>query len=304
VDIVKEQIRIAAGEKLSIKQEDVVARGHAIECRINAEDPFKMFMPSPGTITKYAEPSLPWVRVDSASYTGYAVLPFYDSLLAKLVCWGRTREEAIARTKLALKEFTIDGLKTTIPFHQLIMNDDTFLKGEIYTGYVENEFKKNLAKPPAEIAPASTNGGASTAGGAEEIERTAKREFEVVVNQKRFNVGVQELVAAGTAPASAPAAASAAKPAGATATQARPRPASAGTAGGGTGEIRSAMHGLVKQINVNVGDKVTAGQKVLIFEAMKMESEITAPKDGTVTEIKVKAGETVESKTLLMVIGE
>lgn len=300
VDIVKEQIRVAAGEKLSIKQEEVVARGHAIECRINAEDPFKMFMPSPGTITKYAEPSLPWVRVDSASYTGYAVLPFYDSLLAKLVCWGRTREEAIARTKLALKEFTIEGLKTTIPFHQLMMEDETFLKGGVYTGYVENEFKKNLQKPAAGAA-ALGESGAATADGAPETERTAKRDFEVVVNQKRFNVAVQELVTAGSAPAAASAAT--AKAARGAATQARPRPAG-GTLSGGSGEIISAMHGLVKQINVNVGDKVTAGQKLLIFEAMKMESELTAPKDGTVTEIKVKAGDTVESKTLLLVIGD
>lgn len=305
VDIVKEQIRIAAGEKLSVKQDEVVARGHAIECRINAEDPFKMFMPSPGTITKYAEPSLPWVRVDSASYTGYAVLPFYDSLLAKLVCWGRTREEAIARTKLALKEFTIEGLKTTIPFHQLIMDDETFLKGEIYTGFVENEFKKNLQKPPvAASAPATSNNGAGTADGGNEIERTDKRDFEVVVNQKRFNVAVQELVAAGSAPKAAPAASGvAARPAGATTPQSRPRPTSS-TAGGAAGEVYSAMHGLVKQLNVRTGDKVTTGQKLLIFEAMKMESEITAPKDGMVSEIKVQAGETVEAKTLLLVIAD
>lgn len=295
VDIVKEQIRIAAGEKLSIAQDEVVARGHAIECRINAEDPFKMFMPSPGTITKYSEPSLPWVRVDSASYTGYKVLPFYDSLLAKLVCWGRTREEAIARTKLALKEFHIEGLNTTIPFHQLMMDDETFKKGAIYTGYVESEFKKSMVKPSNNGAPAGVGDAPAS-----EVERTAQRKFEVEVNQKRFNVAVAELVAAG----SIEAAATAVKPASAAApAAARPRPASSAVAGG-SGEIRASMHGLVKQIEVKEGDKVTAGQKLLIFEAMKMESEITSPRDGVVASIKVKAGETVESKALLMVISE
>lgn len=290
VDIVKEQIRIAAGEKLSITQDEVVARGHAIECRINAEDPFKMFMPSPGTITRYSEPSLPWVRVDSASYTGYKVLPFYDSLLAKLVCWGRTREEAIARTKLALKEFHIEGLNTTIPFHQLIMDDETFKKGAIYTGYVESEFKKSMVKPGNNGAPSSV-GDAPAA----EVERTEQRKFEVEVNQKRFSVAVAELVPAGTA--------TAVKPAPAAAPAARPRPASSVVAGG-SGEIRASMHGLVKQIEVKEGDKITAGQKLLIFEAMKMESEITSPKDGVVASIKVRAGETVESKALLVVISE
>jgi acetyl-CoA/propionyl-CoA carboxylase biotin carboxyl carrier protein len=297
IDIVKEQIRIASGEKLSVKQEEVTARGHAIECRINAEDPFKMFMPSPGTITKYSEPSLPWVRVDSASYTGYTVLPFYDSLLAKLVCWGSTREEAIARTKIALREFKIEGLNTTIPFHQIMMEDEVFKKGDIYTGYVENEFKKSLQKPSSngngKVEPAS-------AAPEPETERTTPRNFEVEVNQKRFKVAVAEVVPAGTA-SGATGAATAVKAA--PAATARPRAASSAVAGV-AGEIRSSMHGLVKQINVKEGDKVTAGQKLIIFEAMKMESEITAAKDGTVASVKVKAGETVEAKVLLMVIAE
>src|SRR5262249_44504194 len=147
--IVKEQIRVAAGEKLSVKQQDISVRGHAIECRVNAEDPFKQFMPSPGTVTAYREPNQPWVRVDTACYAGYQILPFYDSLLAKLVCWGSTRDEAIARTKLALKNFVIEGVSTTNPFHLMLMDDPTFRKGEVYTGYVESEFRKNLQKPQA-----------------------------------------------------------------------------------------------------------------------------------------------------------
>jgi acetyl-CoA/propionyl-CoA carboxylase, biotin carboxylase, biotin carboxyl carrier protein len=310
-DIVKEQIRIAAGEKLSITQEQVVARGHAIECRINAEDPFKNFMPSPGTITKYKEPSLPWVRVDSASYNGYQVLPFYDSLLAKLVCWGRDREEAIARTKLALKEFHIEGLSTTIPFHELIMDDPAFRKAEIYTGYVESEFKKNLlpaARGDQSARRDETTAGSLTRGSenngsnlTEEIERTSPRNFEVEVNQKRFKVAVAELVAAGQAVTAG--ATTALKPAAAAAPAQRPRAASS-TAAGASGEIRSSMHGLIKQLLVKEGEAVKAGQKLLIFEAMKMESEITAGKDGVVSSIKVKAGDTVEAKTLLMTLAE
>lgn len=297
VDIVKEQIRIAAGEKLSVTQEQVVSRGHAIECRINAEDPFKMFMPSPGTITNYKEPSLPWVRVDSASYPGYTVLPFYDSLLAKLVCWGRTREEAIARTKLALREFIIEGVNTTIPFHQLITEDDTFKKGEIYTGYVENEFKKNLQKPTAAVAPQEKNGkGGDDAAVTPDVERTTARNFEITVNQKRFKVGVSELVAAGTVSSGATAPS-------AVAVAAKPKRKAHATHGSGS-EVRASMHGLVKQLLVKKGEKVTLGQKLIIFEAMKMESEITAGKDGVIESIEVNAGDTVESKQLLLTIGD
>ncbi len=292
-DIVKEQIRVASGEKLSVTQDQVVSRGHALECRINAEDPFKNFMPSPGTIEVYKEPSLPWVRVDSASYPGYQVLPFYDSLLAKLVTWGSTREEAIARMKLALKEFQIKGVSTTIPFHQAILNDPTFLKGEIYTGYVEAEFKKTLVAPTSPL-PASANGNGDVLS-ENQLERGSQRNFEVEVNQKLFKVAVAELVDPLTQAAS-PAARSAAS---GTATVSRPRPASHSVSGG-SGEIRSSMHGLVKQLLVAQGDKVKAGQKLLIFEAMKMESEITASKDGTVESLSVKSGDTVQAKQILL----
>lgn len=308
VDIVKEQIHVAAGAPLSIKQEDVTARGHAIECRINAEDPFKNFMPSPGTINVYKEPSLPWVRVDSASYPGYQVLPFYDSLLAKLVCWGRTRDEAIARMKVALRKFDIQGVSTTIPFHQAMMEDPVFNAGAIYTGYVENEFKKTFQQPATPVAaavsasttPASGGASAANGGDAPAIERAERRTYEVEVNQKLFKVAVAEMVEAGSERKNA-----AVPAAGATrftTTQvSRPRPVSAAKEGG-SGEVRSSMHGVVKQILVSQGATVTAGQKLIIFEAMKMESEIVADKDGTVDKLLVKAGETVEAKTLLLTI--
>lgn len=143
VDIVKEQIKVAFGEKLSIKQDETLQRGHSIECRINAENPDKNFLPNPGTINRYEEPQHPWSRVDSACYPGYTVLPFYDSLLAKLVVWGKDREEAISRMKLALEDFVIEGVATTIPFHLALLDDPNFLSGEVTTSYVEKEMMKN-----------------------------------------------------------------------------------------------------------------------------------------------------------------
>lgn len=304
IDIVKEQIRVAAGEKLSIKQEDVFFRGHSIECRINAEDPFKMFMPSPGTVHTYKEPSLPWVRVDSACYQGYQILPFYDSLLAKLVCWGLTREEAIARTKIALKEFDIQGVATTIPFHLALLDDPTFKKAGVYTGYVESEFKKNLVKPAAAAAIPSNGSapaGSESAAQAPLVQtvRTEPRNFEIQVNQKFFKVAVAEVVSENAATNGAVAVASkAVKPA-----VSKARPVSSTGAAGGN-EVKSSMHGLVKELLVKPGDAVTLGQKLLIFEAMKMESEILSPRAGKIESIKVKAGETVEFAQLLLIIGD
>lgn len=143
VDIVKEQIRVAQGETLSVKQEEVSQRGHSIEARINAEDPNKNFLPNPGTINKYEEPQNPWSRVDSACYPGYTVLPFYDSLLAKLIVWGKDRDEAISRMRLALKDYVIEGVNTTIPFHLALLDDPNFQAGEVTTSYVEKEMMKN-----------------------------------------------------------------------------------------------------------------------------------------------------------------
>jgi acetyl-CoA/propionyl-CoA carboxylase biotin carboxyl carrier protein len=310
VDIVKEQIRVAAGQPLSIQQSDVVSRGHSIECRINAEDPFKMFMPSPGTVTTYREPSLPWVRVDGACYEGYKILPFYDSLLAKLVCWGSTREEAIARMKNALNDFDIVGVSTTIPFHKLLLDDEVFHAGGVYTGYVENEFKKMLQKPPVGPTPPVPNG-AEPADGAQKNalpEMTEPRSFEIEVNQKHFKVAVREMVPAGMVVDSARGANTApargsAKAGGSAAPARTTRAASATTVVSG-GKILSSMHGLVKQILVKQGEAVTAGQRLIIFEAMKMESEIAADRAGVVSEIAVKQGDTVEAKQLLLVIAE
>lgn len=143
VDLIKEQIRIANGEKLSFKQEDIQFEGWSIECRINAEDPFKNFMPSPGRIEMYLPPGGLGVRVDSAAYSGWMIPPYYDSMIAKLISYGKTREEAMDRMKRALDEFVIDGIKTTIPFHQRVMNHPVFRSGEFNTKYLE---KYNIIK--------------------------------------------------------------------------------------------------------------------------------------------------------------
>ncbi len=141
VDLVKEQLRIASGEPLSLAQEDVPFEGHAIEFRINAEDPEKDFMPSPGEISFLEVPGGPGVRVDSAIYQGYKIPPFYDSLVAKLIVWALTREEAINRARRALREYRIEGIKTTIPLHMRLLEDDAFRSGDYHTDYLEELLK-------------------------------------------------------------------------------------------------------------------------------------------------------------------
>ncbi len=143
-DLIKEQIRVAAGERLSIKQEDISLYGHAIECRINAEDSERNFLPCPGKIDAYIAPGGPGVRVDSHCYPGYSIPPNYDSLLSKLVCWGKTREEAIQRMQRALDEYAITGIHTTIPFHQKVLSHPVFQKGDVSTDFIERYMQTPL----------------------------------------------------------------------------------------------------------------------------------------------------------------
>jgi len=136
VDLVKEQLRIAAGEKLRPEQDDIAMKGHALNCRINAEDPYSDFVPCPGTIARYFVPGGPGVRVDSALYAGYDIPIFYDPLVAKLAVWGGSRDEAILRMKHALDEYVIEGVETTVPFHKKILDDECFQRGEIHTDFI------------------------------------------------------------------------------------------------------------------------------------------------------------------------
>jgi acetyl-CoA carboxylase biotin carboxylase subunit len=146
IDIIREQFLVASGEKLSFTQKDIKLNGHAIECRINAENPDNNFAPSPGKVSKYIMPGGNGVRIDSAVYQGYTILPFYDSMIAKLIVHGRNREEAIARMKRALGEFIIEGVNTTIPFHQRVMDNKIFIKGDFNTGFIEANYPEYLKK--------------------------------------------------------------------------------------------------------------------------------------------------------------
>ena len=137
VDLIKEQLRVAGGERLTLKQEDIKFNGHAIECRINAEDSERNFLPSPGRVDAYIAPGGPGVRIDSHCYPGYSIPPFYDSLMGKLIVWGKNRDEAIERMLRALDEYAITGVKTTIPFHQKVLNHSVFQQGEVSTDFIE-----------------------------------------------------------------------------------------------------------------------------------------------------------------------
>jgi acetyl-CoA/propionyl-CoA carboxylase biotin carboxyl carrier protein len=302
VDLVKEQILVAAGQKLALKQSDVVPRGCAIECRINAEDPQKNFMPSPGIVSYYEEPRAPWVRVDSACYTGYQILPFYDSLLAKLIVWGRDRQEAVSRMRLALKDFVIVGVKTTIPFHLWLLDQEDFQKGLVDTNYVEGHFKKYLEEKDLPAYQANTSLPSAQASAniepaaslAPKVTKLDARNFEVEVNQKTFKVAVSEIVNHNQDATSA-----------ARKTVAgRQADAHKAESNGHSGKVKAEMHGLVKEILVNIGDPITIGQRLLIFEAMKMESEIVAKRAGKILSLAVKPGDTVEASTLLMTVGD
>jgi acetyl-CoA carboxylase biotin carboxylase subunit len=147
IDLIKEQIRVASGMPLSFRQEDIDFRGHSIECRINAEDPDRNFLPSPGRVDAYISPGGPGVRVDSHCYPGYVIPPYYDSLVSKLVVWGSNRQEAIARMQRALDEYAITGIKTTIPFHQRVLAHPTFQDGrDVSTDFIEKYMTFQEAK--------------------------------------------------------------------------------------------------------------------------------------------------------------
>lgn len=147
IDLIQEQIKVASGEKIRFRQEDITLKGHSIECRINAEDAFKDFRPSPGRIKEYLPPGGPCVRMDSHLYPSYLVPPYYDSLLGKLIVWAETRDQAIIRMKRALQECVIEGVPTTAPYHNLILETEDFKNGNIDTGFI-SKHEEELKTPP------------------------------------------------------------------------------------------------------------------------------------------------------------
>jgi len=284
IDIVKEGIRVAAGAELSISQDDVVLRGHAIECRINAEDASKNFAPAPGTIGDYREPTGPGVRVDSGVGPGSEISPMYDPMVAKLIVWDVDRQSATQRMLRALGEYEITELKTLIPFHQAILRTRQWADAETCRDLIEDrQWLKQLAFEPA--APAASE------DGTELVEQT----YTVEVSGKRFDVKV-----IGAAPASAAAPVAAANGAGAGRRAPRRAAASGGGAGGDT--LASPLQGTILRVAVQAGATVEEGALIAVIEAMKMENEITAHKAGTVADLPISAGASVSTGDTLAVI--
>jgi acetyl-CoA/propionyl-CoA carboxylase biotin carboxyl carrier protein len=286
MDLVELQLKVAAGEPLPITQADIERRGHAIECRINAENPAGgRFLPSPGTITRFRRPDGYGVRVDAGYDEGDTVSQFYDNLVAKLIVWGEDREHARRRMLRALHEMEIEGIATTIPAHIAILEHPEFIAGEHSTKWVESNL--DLSGVAAPVKPQPAEDGA-------EPEAKVQREVDVEVNGKRFQVKVW-------VPESA-AAPAAAAPAGRTAARPRPRPGGGGGGAAGSGQVTVPMQGTIVKVLVEVGDEVEVGQPICVLEAMKMENNIGADKAGKVSEVKVTPGQAVGAGDVVAVI--
>ena len=285
IDIVREQILVAAGEPLSISQDDVDLRGWSIECRINAEAAHKKFAPAPGPIgDSYREPSGPGVRVDSGVEGGSEVTPMYDPMVAKLIVWDVDREKATRRMLRALSEYDSGGLTTLIPFHEAILATEQWAKGETCRDLMEdNDWLKSTA--PADAAPPAPS---------EEGAEMVARDYKVEVSGKLFDVKViGEAGAGGAAPG---AAANGRKP------PKRERKAGGG-GGGASGEaLASPLQGTVFKVVVEQGAEVAEGDLICVIEAMKMENEIAAHRSGKVEELKIAEGDAVSSGDTLAII--
>jgi acetyl-CoA/propionyl-CoA carboxylase biotin carboxyl carrier protein len=274
VDLVKAQIRIARGERLWLTQDDIMIRGHAIECRINAEDPANNFRPSLGTLVEYSEPYGFGVRVDSGVHKGYTIPQHYDSLIAKLICWGDDRAEAIARMRRALADYRIVGVAHTIPFHLATMAHPVFQEGRATINFIPHHLADHLST--LSQGPISTVSVGSVVSGPARI-------FEVEVNGRLFTVRVAEAETRSER------------------TERRIRQDRAAhralhpVADG----VASSLQGIVSAVVVSPGQEVEAGQVVFVIEAMKMENEITAPRKGVIGEVRVQVGQTVEPGTVL-----
>jgi acetyl-CoA/propionyl-CoA carboxylase, biotin carboxylase, biotin carboxyl carrier protein len=282
VDIVREQVRIAVGEPLSLAQGDLELRGHAIECRINAEAAHKKFAPTPGRISGYREPAGPGVRVDSGVDAGSEVTPMYDPMVAKLIVWDVDRDHATRRMLRALSEYEIDGLTTLIPFHAALLSTEQWARGETCRDLLEDrDWLKALAPE-------------QTAVEAEEAEELTERSYKVEVSGKLFEVKVYG--AAVDSPNGAAAAPERRPPR-------RERAGGSGAAAGASSEaLPSPLQGTVLRVAVDKGQQVEEGALVCVIEAMKMENEITAHRSGEVAELNVTEGGSISSGDVIAVI--
>jgi acetyl-CoA/propionyl-CoA carboxylase biotin carboxyl carrier protein len=277
IDLVREQVLIAAGEPLSLGQEDVRLHGHAIECRINAEDPSTGFLPAPGRITGYREPGGPGVRVDSGVAEGSEVLPLYDPMVAKLIVHGRDREHARLRMLRALDEYEVGGVKTLLGFHRALLSHPCFIDAETCFGVVESEL---LAQRAEELSRESSS--TASAGGP-----VRARSTTVEVDGRRFDVRLTEAQPPWIE-------------------LARRRRDRTGRRGHGLGAAKDAvvspMQGTVLAVEVVDGDEVHAGQVICVVEAMKMENEVHAHRDGVVTQLSIEAGQPVTTGQVICVV--
>ncbi len=286
IDIVREQILIAAGNELTIKQEDVQLRGHAIECRVNAENAATNFSPAPGLVTSYFEPSGPGIRVDSGVLAGSEITPLYDPMVAKLIVWDSTRELATKRMLRALDEFQVGGVTTLMPFHKAIMASEQWNNAETCRDLIEDqEWLKSLAEAGV--------GGPHPGDDDEEL---VERTYTVEVSGKRFDVKVHGEAFANTAHPPG-AAAPAGKRAGGRARSERKK-----SGGGGADELASPLQGNMWKVVAEEGQTVEEGDLICIIEAMKMENEITAHKAGTIETLAAKEGEPIKTGDLIAVI--
>ncbi|HXK15251.1 MAG TPA: acetyl-CoA carboxylase biotin carboxylase subunit, partial [Gaiellaceae bacterium] len=276
LDLIREQVLIAAGEPLSLRQEDVVLRGHSIECRINAEDPSHGFLPSPGRITSYREPSGPGVRVDSGVTAGSEISGLYDPMIAKLIVHDTNRETARRKMLRALSEFEIGGVKSLLGFHQALLTHPCFIDGETCHGLVESE---ELAERAEQFSHQATTIPATSDGSLSEVATVA----EVDGRRVQVKVLVPEPAYRGLA-------------------RRRRERTAGGADGAGSNVVVSPMQGTVLSVKVADGDVVETGQVICIVEAMKMENEVTAHRAGTVAELAVAAGQPVTTGQTICVI--
>jgi acetyl-CoA/propionyl-CoA carboxylase, biotin carboxylase, biotin carboxyl carrier protein len=275
IDLVREQFRIADGQALSF--DDPTPRGHSFEFRINGEDPGRGFLPAPGTVTRFVAPSGPGVRLDSGVETGSVVGGAFDSLLAKLIVTGATRQEALERSRRALEEMQVDGIATLLPFHRAVVRDPAFTSEPftVHNRWIETEFDNTI--PPF-------------AGGVDATAEDGERPCVVVeVNGRRVEVVLPAGFAAGPAAGAGSAGLSAGRP--------KPRRAGGGAAGTATSgdTLTAPMQGTIVKVAVADGATVAEGDLVVVLEAMKMEQPITAHKAGTVSALTAEVGAVVTS---------
>ncbi|MFP8888579.1 acetyl-CoA carboxylase biotin carboxylase subunit [Natrialbaceae archaeon A-CW2] len=290
IDIVKRQIRVAAGEELDFEQDDVEIDGHAIEFRINAENAAKDFQPATGgTLTTYNPPGGVGVRLDDALRQGDELVTDYDSMIAKLIVWGEDRDECIERSLRALREYEIEGITTIVPFHRLMLTDETFVEGRHTTKYLDEEIDRSR------FEQAQKQWGDDSESATED-EEVVEREFTVEVNGKRFDVNLEQR--GGFVPAGGNNPSESASP---------PQPAGGSSEAEaeiqGDGErVDAEMQGTILSVEVGEGDEVAAGDVVVVLEAMKMENDIVASAGGTVAQVAVEEGQSVDMGDTLVVL--